>query len=252
MMHAYQRVLLLNPLHQGFLGMGFEPNISLGYLSETLTSKRVCHKVFDMALGYNQTNLWREIERFRPDLVGITMVSLDYMDTLRLIRKMKKRVSVTVVVGGPHVSCQRESLMERHLEIDYGVIMEGEQTFMELISGMAPSTIKGLLYRSGSRVVFTGQRPFIKNLDAIPFPTYEQFELKKYLKRSVGIVTSRGCPHQCIYCPVRLTSGGKMRLRSSENVFKEISFWYKRGYRTLDIWDDNFTIHRGRILDLCD
>ncbi len=248
----YQRVLLVNPPHSGFLGMGFEPAIGLGYLSETLEANSADHEVLDMALGYDETHLQETVSRFAPDLVGFTMATLDYAETVRLIRGVKREFGVDVVVGGPHVSCIRESLLEENPEIDFGVVMEGEQTLMELVSGRAPRDIPGLLHRADAGVVFNGERPFIKDPDAIPFPRYRRFKLGKYLKRSVGVVTSRGCPHRCTYCPVRLTSGNRMRLRSAESVLAEIAYWRDRGYHAIDIWDDNFTIRRKRVHAVCD
>ncbi|MCP4692873.1 MAG: radical SAM protein [Desulfobacterales bacterium] len=248
----HHRVLLVNPPHSGFLGMGFEPSISLGYLSETLESHGVDHEVLDMALGYDENHLRATISRLGPDLVGFTMTTLDYAEIIRLIRGVKREFGVEVVVGGPHVSCAREELLEECPEIDRGVVMEGEQTLMELVSGKPPRDVPGLLFRTEAGVVFTGERPFARDLDAAPFPRYRKFEMGKYLKRSVGVVTSRGCPHQCIYCPVRLTSGNRMRLRSAESVFEEISYWHGRGWRAIDIWDDNFSISRKRVHAICD
>jgi radical SAM superfamily enzyme YgiQ (UPF0313 family) len=121
-----------------------------------------------------------------------------------------------------------------------------------LCSNQDLSTIKGLLYRRNSQVVFTGGREFYRDLDNIPFPRYRKFELQKYMKRSIGIVTSRGCPYQCIYCPVRLTGGNKIRLRTAENIVEEIIYWYFQSYRTIDIWDDNFTISSKRVHEFCD
>lgn len=250
--YKYRRVLLVNPPHSGFLGMGFEPGVGLGCLSEILDANAVDHDVLDMDLGYGENDLRKRISRLAPDLVGFTMSTLDYAEALRLIRSVKRGFGVDVVVGGPHVSCLREALLEECPEIDFGVVMEGEQTLMELIWGKPPRDIPGLLFRTDRGIVFTGERPFIRDLDAIPFPRYRKFEMHKYLKRSVGVVTSRGCPHRCTYCPVRLTSGNRMRLRSAESVLEEISYWSGRGRRAIDIWDDNFTISRKRVRAICD
>ncbi|MFQ5583343.1 MAG: B12-binding domain-containing radical SAM protein [Calditrichia bacterium] len=65
-------------------------------------------------------------------------------------------------------------------------------------------------------------------------------------------MTSRGCPYRCIYCPVGLTSGKKMRLRSARNIYREIEYWYSQGYRSMDLWDDNFTISSKRVHEFCD
>lgn len=232
--------------------MGYAPNISLGYLSETLDSCGITHEILDMALGYDESALWQKMDRVQPDLVGITMFSLGYLDTIALIKRIKQRFKVDIVVGGAHLSSMRKEMLEQYPEIDYGVVLEGESTLVELCSHQNLSSIKGLLYRCDSQVSFTGEREFSENLDRIPFPRYRKFELQKYLKRSVGIITSRGCPYQCIYCPVRLTIGKKIRFRTPDDVLKEISYWYSQGYHSIDIWDDNFTISSKRVHQICD
>ena len=232
--------------------MGHEPNISLGYLAETLDTCGIGHEIFDMALGYDESTLWQKMDRYQPDLVGITMMTLGYLETIKLIRRIKKRYKVEIVVGGAHLSSMREEVLEKYPEIDYGVPLEGELTLVELCSNQNLSGVKGLLYRDGLQVVFTGERGFCEDLDSIPFPRYKKFELQKYLKRTVGITTSRGCPYQCIYCPVRLTIGNKIRLRTPENILEEISYLYSQGYYAIDIWDDNFTISSERVHRICD
>ncbi|MFC2171004.1 B12-binding domain-containing radical SAM protein [Acidobacteriota bacterium] len=248
----YERVLLVNPPHTGFLGLGFEPNISLGYLSQALISHCVEHDIFDMALGYSESRLSRKIETYKPDLLGVTLVTMDNLDTLEMIRRIKQTHELHTIVGGPHTSCMRHELLQAWPELDYGVAMEGENALAELCSGKALSSIEGLLYRRDSEIVFNGERAHSSKLDTISFPRYEKFELQKYLRRCIGIVTSRGCPYKCTYCPVRLTSGAKIRLRSAENIFEEISYWYKTGYRDIDIWDDNFTMSSKRVHQFCD
>ena len=232
--------------------MGHEPNISLGYLSETLDSYGITHEIFDMALGYDESALWQKMRSYQPDLVGITLFSLGYLDAISLVKRIKQRFKVDIVVGGPHVSCMGQEILEKYPEIDYGVVREGEMTLVELCSHQDLSGIKGLLYHDTSQVIFSGERESCRDLNHIPFPRYRKFELQKYLKRTVGIVTSRGCPYQCIYCPVRLTIGHEIRLRTSESVIEEISYLYSEGYHAIDIWDDNFTISSKRVHRICD
>ncbi|MFQ5583342.1 MAG: cobalamin-dependent protein [Calditrichia bacterium] len=117
----YHRVLLIGPPHSGFLGIGYEPNISLGYLSETLESYRLEHEVFDMALNYDESELWEKVANYQPDLVGVTMMSLDYLNTIEIIRRLKEKFRVDVVVGGAHMSCLQGELLEKYPEIDYGI-----------------------------------------------------------------------------------------------------------------------------------
>ena len=115
-------------------------------------------------------------------------------------------------------------------------LYEGEETIVELCSGKPLAEIKGLAYRTNEgKVLYNGDREFIKELDAVPFPKYEKFELKKYVFHDIDIDSSRGCPYRCIFCSVEAVTGRKMRVRSAENVVGEIEYWYGRGYRNLGL-----------------
>jgi radical SAM superfamily enzyme YgiQ (UPF0313 family) len=94
-------------------------------------------------------------------------------------------------------------------------------------------------------------RPFVENLDKINFPKYESFELSKY-DEQLPITTSRGCPFQCIYCPCAATIGRPFRVRSPEDVIKELKHWYGKGHKRFAFVDDNFTLLPDRVLKLCD
>lgn len=88
------------------------------------------------------------------------------------------------------------------------------------------------------------------DLDALPWPRYAKFALDRYIPEA-EIYSSRGCPHQCIFCPNRLLSP-VFRPRSAENVVAEMSYWYERGYRQFNFDDDNFNLIRQRVFDVCD
>jgi radical SAM superfamily enzyme YgiQ (UPF0313 family) len=225
----------------------------LGYLSETLLDNGFTDQcVVDMRLGYNYAYLRRKIDEFSPDLIGVSMMSFRYKDHYELMARIKAdNPGVTVVGGGPHISTFREKAMEECPAMDYGMTLEGEETFVEFASGEKEiKDIKGLLHRDGARVAYTGDRGFILELDKVKFPRYEYFELGKYPK-FIPLVTSRGCPHSCIFCPVQLTIGRRLRVRAPEHILEEIGYWYSKGYRVFNVVDDNFTFHKRRILDIC-
>jgi radical SAM superfamily enzyme YgiQ (UPF0313 family) len=89
-------------------------------------------------------------------------------------------------------------------------------------------------------------------LDGLPFPKYEHFELSKYVAREVGVITSRGCPYACTFCPVKTTIGRTCRFRSAQPIVDELEYWHARGYRDILILDDNFAMHQERVYAICD
>ncbi len=249
----FRRVLLLFPDYKGGHFGALRPPAGLGYVAETLKGRGIEYDVLDMAVGYSLEDLKEKIETFDPDLLGISMMSFMYRRSYEIIRFAKAvKPSLSVVAGGPHVSTLRPKVLEDCPEIDYGVILEGEETLIELCEGRALSEIQGLIYREGEEIKVNPQRAFIKDLDEVPFPKYEKFPLERYVTEEMGIVTSRGCPFNCIYCPVISAIGKKWRRRSALSIVEEIQYWYDRGYRQFSMLDDNFTLDRKRVLEVCE
>lgn len=250
----FNRVLLIKPFFRYSHYDNVHLMAGLAYISEALGKAAIPNIVVDIGLGYDVTDLEKRISKFQPALIGITFLSFGFRGTFSLIAGIKKSFpQIPIVVGGPFVSTLRTKVLQECLNIDYGITLEGEQTIVELCHGDVPdSQIKGLLYREPSgQVVYTGDRKLIEDLDANGFPTYSRFELDKYPRR-ITIVTSRGCPYQCIYCPAPLAIGDRFRMRSPNSVVDELEYWYKRGYREFEIADDNFTLQRNRVSEICD
>ncbi len=249
----FKRVLLIKPFYRYSHYDNVHLMAGLGYVSEALDRAAIPNVVVDMGLGYDLTALKDRIRAFEPGLIGISMMSFRYKNTYEFIADIKKSFpQVAITVGGPHVSTLREKVLQECPSIDYGITLEGEQTIVELCNGKLPeSQIKGLLFRQPSgEVVYTGDREFIMDLNANGFPTYSRFELDRYPRRIV-IVTSRGCPYQCIFCPIHRTIGERFRVRSPGSVADEFEYWFKKGYREFEIADDNFTLQRDRVSEIC-
>lgn len=251
----YQKVLLLNPPYSGSrVNVVF--SAGLGYVAEYLLQQGIAYEVLDMSLGYAYPALKKKIRDWAPDLIGISMMSYRYKDTYRLLERVKRDFpSLAIMAGGPHLSLFRKEVMQNCLAIDYGAVLEGEETIKELCQGSPLEMIKGLLWRQGEQVLYNGDRPFINDLDKLPFPTYTNFELDRSINKNFNalpIISSRGCPYHCIYCPVKCSIGEIFRARTPENILKELTYWYERGYRRFSFGDDNFTLQRERVYRLCE
>lgn len=228
------------------------PPVGLGYIAQTLTDNGISCDVINMGLEPSRKRLIRKIQKFQPDLIGFSMMTAQYRRSYELIRNVHQQFpEPAIVVGGPHNSIFREAVLEQCEAVDYGVVLEGEQTIVELCSGNPPNQIKGLVYRNNGTVVYNGDRPFIDDLDSLSFPRYSQFGLSKYPVKKIAVATTRGCPFSCTYCPNPLAIGKKFRKRTAENVVEEIVYWYGRGYREIDVLDDNFTLDQQRVFEIC-
>ena len=207
------------------------------------------------------------IKQQRPKIIGLTcMYSVYYRDIIEIADTVK-RISpeIKVVLGGNHASSfWREILKNR--SIDFVVIGEGEETFLELsrklLQGGDVTSLLGLAFRDENNAVKrTDPRPLIKNLDTVPFPAVDLIDFKKYLGEGnpfamrfpvAGIVSSRGCLGDCVYCTVKAVWGRSWRGRSPKDVVDEIELLYnKYSIKEFAFLDDSASVDRKRWEGIC-
>jgi radical SAM superfamily enzyme YgiQ (UPF0313 family) len=247
----YARALLVGLQYpMGYNRLPNQPPTGLGYVAESLEGA-VDYEVVDMALGYTADDLLRRIGRFRPEIVGVSMMTFGYRRAYDLFARIRREYpSLPIAVGGAHMSTFRRKAMADCPAIDYGFVLDGERSFRALCLGAGLDAIGGLLFRRDGDIVEVppagDQRP-----DEVPFPRYGRFELSRYIVKRMNIVTSRGCPYRCTFCAVEAAIGGRFRPRSPESVVDEIAYWHDRGYRDFGIADDNFSLLPDRVDALC-
>lgn len=249
----YKKVLLIRTsLSHAWVG-AVSPPVGIAYLVEALKKHDCQCRVIDTALGYGPARICREIELFRPDVVGISMLTYKYRESYKLISHVKHRYpNIPVIVGGAHVSTLREDVLRLCESADYGFVGESEESLVEFCQGKEPSQIKGLIYRDNGDVVYAGDRKPILDLDTVSWPKDYGIDLNKYLSKEILILSSRGCPYSCIFCPVGLAIGKRLRVRSAQSVVDEMQYWYQRGHRRFAMLDDNFTFYKERTIEICD
>lgn len=239
--------------YQGKFRLSILPSAGLGYIAESLKRSGFSAEVLDMNLGYSYNGLRNKIFNFKPDIIGFSVMTFGHRELYGLINKIKHSYpKIKIAAGGPHVSILKERVLKDCEGIDFGIILEGDSSFIGLCKGEDLDKIRGLIYRKNSSIIVNAFEEFILDLDHLSFPKYESFELDKYPTRQIGIVTSRGCPYDCIFCPVISAIGKQFRQRSAQSVVDEIGYWYDRGYRVILILDDNFTLSRKRTEEICD
>ncbi len=250
----YSKVLLVPvTYYKSAYKPGDVPDLALGYIAEYLQTNGVDYDTLDMGLGYTFEDLVAKIETYRPDLLGIAMKSYRYKDSYAFIQKLKERFpTIPIAVGAAHISTEKEKVLSECSAIDFGIVKEGEEALLELCQGKPLAEIKGLIYREDGKIIYTGDRPFRRDIMSLPWPKYEKFELKKYWYPAMVVLSSRGCPESCTFCAVPLISGKWWRFRTPENMMEEARYWYEKGYRRLEYLDDNFTLDQNRILKFCD
>jgi len=254
------RVLLVVPGTYSWRYPGqVQPHTGIAYLTGILKKNGIEVKILDMGLKYHAKQLFSTLDVFRPQLIGITVFSLFHKRAYDLIDNIKNHGDYQIVLGGPHISAVGDRVL-RESKADFIIKGEGEETLLQLCKTIGEakidySNIQGLIWKSGCGVVENDVRPFIDNLDILPFPAYEEFPLEKYScyqDKILPIITSRGCSQHCIFCSVRLCMGRKFRPRSPENVVAEIEHWYEKGWKNFQFQDDNFTCDIDRARRICE
>ena len=236
---------MLFPDYAGGHFGALRPPAGTGYLAQMLQEEGVERDILDMAVGGNLHALKIKLLSFKFDLVAISLMRFMYKRSYFIINGVKDVSSgITVIAGGPHISTLREKALEECKGLDYGIVQEGEYTLLDLCKGLDVESIPGLLYRKNEKVNYAGPRSFENNLDRFPFPRFEKFPLGKYVTEEIGIVSSRGCPFNCTYCPVKTSIGQQYRIRSAESIVDEITYCYNRSFRQISVLDDNFTLNK--------
>ncbi len=118
------------------------------------------------------------------------------------------------------------------------------------------SHIKGLVWRKDGKVIVNPDRPFIPHLDDLPTPLHNMLPLQKYrgpmMKGAYSfVVPSRGCTAGCIYCIKHVSYQWSLRLRSPENIMKELRLLKSLGINYIQFYADLFTMSREQVMGLC-
>lgn len=244
------RIYFIIPPEKGIVEKPTSPHLGIAYLASVLREKKHHVGLIDMRLGYKTENMLNKVKEFNPDMVCITAVTMGYKEVYNVINMLKNK-GYKVVVGGPHVSSFRKKVLE-DTKADFAVKREGEETIVRICEDDKYETIKGLIWRKGNEIIENEDRPFETGLDNLSFPAFDLFELNKYMDKKLPIITSRGCPYNCTFCSIKLTSGSRFRPRSPESVVKELEHWYKLKYYRFVFNDDNFTLIPERVEKICD
>lgn len=238
--------------------------LNLAYLASVAINKGHTVQIIDGEVeNLSKDEMVNRIEAFKPDILGLSATTPFYHLSLELASDIKKSNPVQkIVIGGSHITMVKEKAFDK--VFDYGVIGEGEMIWSELLdhingTGKKISEIKGLLYHSDDKVIFTGNQELISDLDTIPIPARHLLKNNEYkigtirgIKRFTTIMTSRGCPFKCIFCSTK-TFGQRVRRRKLANVINEIkSVISDFGIRHFIFLDDTLTLDRKYILELCD
>jgi len=195
-----KKVILINPPYSSKVFPIPVILPGLGYLAETLRSNGIDVYIIDAQLGWKLKKIAEKIQNIKPDFIGFSFMSYMSSSHSKLVKDIKDISKNSILVaGGPHVSSLREQVLIDIPALDYGIVLDGEQSLLDLVQGKPKVDIPGLIYRNSNSDMIVNSACLENDLDKIQWPKYEDFELARY-GYGICIVTSRGCPYNCIYC----------------------------------------------------
>jgi len=215
-------------------------------------------------LGLDWAEIKKRIKRIAPDAIAISCSYSSQSKNSYRVADIAKQVNpkIKVLMGGAHPSSVPNEVLALD-SVDYVVLGEGEESTSQLLKGINPKKIDGIGYKK-KKIIINPKTSFIEDLDTIPFPARHLFPMEKYLDSEMGhgadmmrkpitsVITSRGCPYNCIYCSIHSVWGKSYRKRSKDNVVDEIEILVKRyGVKEIHFEDDNLTLDRKRMIGIC-
>jgi hypothetical protein len=184
---------------------------------------------------------------------GCASVSLPFLlSALKEVRRLDP--SRKVVLGGCGPSAAAGAIMAHCPFVDAVVMGEAEASLPKVLEALSSggdlSRIPGVTTRAPDGMVVDGVPERIRDLDALPLPSYGRIDLRLY--HHVSVPTMRGCPNQCKFCGNRAMYGPGVSLRSLDRVMDELRLLhYKYGQNDFFISDDTFTLIKPRVLEFC-
>ena len=199
------------------------------------------------------------------DFVVLFTSTVGFTSDLRLAREMKAaKPDLKICFVGPHVQTQPDRSLNQSADIDFIVRGEFELAVVAYAEGHPLESIENVSYRKNGRVVHNNERDKLhtEELDALPFVTevykrdltIEKYSVPFLMHPFVSFYTSRGCPALCTFCMWPQTlSGHAWRVRSNDNVARELAQAYKMFPQAKEFYfdDDTFNIRKDRVIDLC-
>ena len=260
------------------LGATLFPPLDLIYLGSYLADKKYSVELLEcLALDLDRDGLLKRIAAIPESSLVIVRTSAPTLDwDLSICDSVKQcKPNCRIAIYGPVVPSVKHRI-EKERSIDYIIAGDPEPIAEELLSGAASavpaglnvvqredeSGVAGLSLRKGEAWAESPARPFTRDLDSLPFPKWELLPYQRYrLPKSsahsevpfLPMLSSRGCPIGCHYCPYPVGQGLPWRHRSAQNVLDELEHLVRDlGIRYVIFRDPMFSLNQKRVIDICD
>ena len=300
------KVLLITPNLKGMAdGVNrIQPSLGLMLIGQVLADNGHIVKIHDTALegwenkkiidsekkiisiGQTDENIKKVVYDFSPDVVAISVLFSNLLESAHNIAKLVKQVNknITVVLGGNHISgaltdykfsiADKNSNLPDYIpelenkNIDFAMTGEGEYSMLELVNALANKSdigkIPSIVKKIGEKKYLINPPKRIHDLNVLPQPARHLTNMEKYFNigafhsaksksnRVLSVMCSRGCPEKCTFCSTPDMWGQNARWRSISHIMDEIKNDV-RDYKIGEIQfeDDSITVNKKNLFALC-
>lgn len=205
---------------------------------------------------------------FQPNLIVLDTSTPSIDNDVAVARRLKETCpSSFIILVGTHVSALPEEVLNKENSVDAVARNEYDYTLHDLAKILSEKgdlkTVRGISYRNGNEIIHNPGRPYIENLNELPFVSkvYKEFlRIENYFNPNalypmITITTSRGCPFPCTFCVYPQTLMGRgFRQRSINNVVEEMEYITKNFPQAKAVFfeDDTLTVNKKRCKELAE
>ena len=278
--------LPLGPLYLAAVleGEGFDVSVQDCKIAKKTRIKEISND--EVHHGLDNDDFKSLVEKENPDIVGVSAMFTaqfeNYLEATKLIKQVNS--DILVVGGGPHFSVIDKDFLLTNQDTDCYVSGEGEIPFLEIAKAIkAGKSLVGIggvttIERNtnwGKSKITSIDNELYRDLDTIPFPAYDKIDMDMFFdhqlngckgyngplsarldqggKKTVSMITSRGCPYKCTFCSIALHMGKPVRAHSAKYVVDHIEYLVNNyGVEHIFFEDDNLTFRMDRTREYCE
>lgn len=230
------------------------PSLELCIMAQILKDNKHEISLIDMKINsYDINDLEKKLPKNAPDIILIDDIPETHCNSKKIIKLLRQKYGKKVKIGirGELISFEPQMIMERNKELDFGLRYDDDYSLLNYINNIDdPKNVNNITYRdSDNNIVITSREFNSYELDSLPMPYRELYDLKKYLKRDSETIvrSSRGCPGNCLFCIK--TRMEKFRIFSIKRFCDELEHMQKIGFKTFFFSDDTFAFSMKRLLE---
>ena len=252
-------IIFINPKEKRVLGpfdflVAKSVPLGLGYLAAYLMERNYTVEIIDEEVEKLTIEKIKNLTDSENQLFGISCMTPNVSRGYEIADLIKMaHPKSTVIFGGIHPTVAPDEVLGRP-SIDLVVRGEAEPVIEEIVNrhrdGAAFKDILSCSYRDNGNIVHKPIAPLI-DINIVPDVPYHLFDSKVY---DMGfVISSRGCPYNCVFCSQRAINGNKYRYRTTDKVINELQTLINNyGPSNIVFFDDLFSIHKKRVYELCD